>query len=98
MSNSFEAGASSPVPAGEGTVHVQASPGQVGITLLDGYFRPVAEGLGRLKKRVPAGLYELRYDTGLGRKRELFSLEPGPDDVPPRLVQVEFSAAAPIPG
>src|SRR5215471_17099621 len=87
-----------PPTEGHGTVSVRAVPEQVRIDLIDHVLQPVASGYGALWARVPVGLYQLVFDTGLNVSREFLSVEPGPEVVSPRTVHVAFPSAAPIPG
>lgn len=59
------------------TIDVSSALAGVEFTVTDGAFRPVAQGMGRLKTQLPAGIYELSTRAGGRVETLLVSLEPG---------------------
>src|SRR5439155_24411271 len=66
------------------------------ITLINGNFKQVARGVGQLDARVPAGIYELRYEAGPALEKRLITLRPG-QNLTERL-GLAFPSAAPVEG
>ena len=73
--------------AGVGRLIASSPTGPVALTVIDGDFRPVAEGVGRLEAVVPPGIYEVIARAGPVTARRLVRVAAGAD-VPP------FSRAA----
>ncbi len=64
------------------------------LTLVDSDFRTVAGGTGHVRAQVPAGLYELRADTGDGHHTEIIAVR-GPADYVRDQIDAPFETVTP---
>lgn len=74
------------------------SEGGVRITVLDQQLRRVAEATHVLKKDLPVGLYEVRFEAGTSVQDELVLLRPGSGATRVEQPPIAFASSAPLEG
>jgi hypothetical protein len=79
------------------TLHV-TSEGGVRITVFDQQLRRVAEATHVLKKDLPIGLYEVRFEAGTSVQDEHVSLRPGSGAKRVKQPPIAFASSAPLEG
>ncbi|MBI4333237.1 MAG: hypothetical protein HY673_18385 [Chloroflexi bacterium] len=83
--------------AGNVRLIVEADTAQTEVFVVDGRFRRVAKGLGRLDAELPPGLYDVKFKAGSAIKVVPIALEPGRKEAEViRGPRMDFSSAAPL--